>query len=123
MIWVSLAGPASNLAMAVLFALVYRLLDGARFASDFMAAIYLPLFYMVEAGVVINVGLAIFNLIPIPPLDGSNILMGVLPPKQARSYAQLSRYGFIILIALVFSGALRYVVYPVIHTIIAALLG
>ena len=58
--------------------------------------------------------LAVFNCLPIPPLDGSKVLMGLLPPEAARSYAQFERYGFIVLLVLFYSGVIDKVIGPII---------
>lgn len=119
MMWVSLAGPASNLVLAVLFALVLKVFGGVLSAS------YLyPLAYMVQITVMINVGLAIFNLIPIPPLDGSHILEGLLPYDMAAAYSRLiAPYGFIILLVLIFTRVVDYLVFPIIRAIVNILLS
>jgi len=94
---VALAGPASNLVMASLGAFLYRLLIGPHLPTDIPEAI-LYLF------VVYNVALAIFNLIPIPPLDGSTLLFRILDPQTAwRLRPILSQYGFIIMIIAIFT--------------------
>ncbi len=98
MLLVSLAGPATNIILAVVSAVVLGAFYGLRlpyFESIMM--------YMIQ----INVVLAVFNLIPIPPLDGSKILAGILPGRQNWLY-QLETYGAIILIILVFTGAIGF---------------
>lgn len=98
MIWVGLAGPATNFGIAIFFSLVSRLM----IRSPSLAAIIL--FYAVA----INLILALFNLIPIPPLDGSRILAGLLPERYAYKLAQIERFGFIILIIILLSGLLNF---------------
>jgi len=119
MMWVSLAGPASNLVLAFLFALVFKLVGGL------LAASYLyPLAYMIQITIMINVGLAIFNLIPIPPLDGSHILEGLLPHDMAVTYARVvTPYGFIILLVLIFTRVVDIVIFPIIRAIVGILLS
>lgn len=97
MIWVALAGPATNIALALLCAVALKAGIGTP-----RSIVGLLLGY----GVFINLLLAIFNLIPIPPLDGSRILMGLLPPQQAYSYARIEPFGFVIIIGLLFMGFL-----------------
>ncbi len=101
---VALAGPVSNILMAVGWALVMRVGTMVYSSSETVA---LPLIYTGVAGISINLVLALINLIPIPPLDGGRIVVGLLPEKWAFYFAQLERFGFIILIALLFSGALN----------------
>lgn len=118
MMWVSLAGPASNFVIAFVFALILKVFGGVLSAS------YLyPLAYMVQIMIVINVGLAVFNLIPIPPLDGSHILEGLLPHDLAVSYSKIAPYGFIILLALIFTRAVDVVIFPIIRAIVAILIN
>ena len=78
-----------------------------------LASAYEPVYLITQFGVVINVILGVFNLLPIPPLDGSKILAELLPREWAYQYLRLERYGFIILIVLIATGGLRFVFAPV----------
>ena len=98
MMWIGLAGPATNLGIAIFLSLIFRLLV----RSPSLAATLL--FY----GVTINLILAFFNLIPIPPLDGSRILTGLLPEEYAYKLSRIEPFGFIILIILLLSGVLNF---------------
>lgn len=117
MLLVALAGPLTNLTLAVISALAAKFLwMVASFIpnTSFTAAILVPLNGMLIASVWINLVLCVFNFLPIPPLDGSKILYGLLPPDLARSYQQLEPYGFIIVLVLFFSGLLSKVILPII---------
>ncbi len=111
-ILVSLAGPLSNLLLAIIFGLLLHLLQNQPFLYDNQAAILLLLEYFV----LINVILAVFNLIPIPPLDGSKILFGLVP-GYPNWMLQLERYGFLILIVLMILGIfgiiIQWIAYPI----------
>lgn len=108
---VGVAGPVSNLVLAVVAGLTFRLfLPGGLFG-----------FFLIHA-CIINVVLAIFNLIPIPPLDGSRVLVGFLPPELARRYLQLERFGFIIVFGLLWLGVLGRVIQPLSNGLIRLLL-
>jgi len=106
MIWVALAGPVSNILFAWLLALLF-ILSRQWFL---LVAIYF------------NLGLAVFNLIPIPPLDGARVLTGLLPIRLAREYVKLERFGFLIILALVWLGFAWKVIVPLIN-LLCALLG
>jgi len=117
MLWVALAGPLTNLALAVISAILTKgiwLLATILPYSSATEAILVPLNSMLIASVWINLVLCIFNFLPIPPLDGSRILMGLLPNNLALSYMRIERFGFIIIIVLAFSGVLSKVIVPVI---------
>jgi Zn-dependent protease len=123
MLWVSLAGPSANLVLALGSAVIFRQLKGMLLSDPLGVKLIIPLFLMVEVSVMINIALAIFNLIPIPPLDGSKILIGLLPPAQAASYARLEPYGFIILLALIMTNAFDILLFPLIRGTINIFLG
>jgi Zn-dependent protease len=107
---VALAGPVANLLMAVAWALVIRL--GATIGAG-AEAISHPLISMGFAGISINLSLALINLLPIPPLDGSRVLSGLLPSYWAWQYNRLEPYGFYILIALLYFKVLNVLLeYP-----------
>ncbi len=107
---VALAGPVSNLIMAFLWALIIRL---GIFIGTNAEAISLPLIYTGVAGISINLVLAMINLLPIPPLDGSRILTGILPNYWAWQYNRLERYGFILLLVLLYTKILNVILeYP-----------
>ncbi|MCD6318806.1 site-2 protease family protein [Candidatus Aerophobetes bacterium] len=99
MMWVGVAGPAANLGIAIFFTAIFRLL--VRGVS--LGAVIL--FY----GVAINLILAFFNLIPIPPLDGSRILSGLLPERYSYRLSQIEPFGFIILIILLVGGLFNFI--------------
>jgi Zn-dependent protease len=103
---VAAAGPASNLAIATAAALVFRSLGGLESAGD-------PAMRVLYFAVSINVLLAVFNMLPVPPLDGGNVLSGLLPDSFAPLINGLRQYGFIILLALIVSGVLRNVIEPI----------
>jgi Zn-dependent protease len=106
MLWVAAAGPASNLVMAVFWAFVIK------FSISAPEAFAYPLALMGKAGVSINIVLMVLNLLPLPPLDGGRIAASLLPDSLARPFSQLERYGFIILIVLLFTGVLSRILDP-----------
>lgn len=95
MMLVAAAGPASNMAAAVVFSFAARAFAGLNLQAMASAAAYF---------VILNLYLAFFNLVPIPPLDGSRIALGFLPRSKAAAFASLERYGFIIIFALLYTG-------------------
>ena len=104
MLWIALAGPASNVIMAAGLGIVIRVLNGMGLRID---GSFLGLFqYMLYFAVMINLVLAIFNMLPIPPLDGSKILFGILPPEYEESYLRFEQYGPMLLIGLVVMSSL-----------------
>ncbi len=123
MIYVSLAGPVANVVIAVIFALILRLsyyfigqitiAQGSSFFSISLTVLKGWLIFL-QTGVIINLALAIFNLIPVPPLDGSKILLGLLPYPQAYKFAKLEPYGPIFLLILVLSGIIGKVLFPIV---------
>jgi Zn-dependent protease len=99
MIWVAIAGACANLLFAWVLALLFQHVRSAL--------LLLPIYF--------NVGLAIFNLLPIPPLDGSRVVAGLIPDAWAYRYGKLEPYGMYILIALLWLGALNHVLLPAIN--------
>ena len=113
MAMVALAGPVSNLLMAIVWALLAR--AGMTIGTS-AEAISLPFIYSGVAGIAINLVLALINLLPIPPLDGSRILSGLLPSHLAWQYNKLERFGFIILLVLLWTNLLGAILaYPMFY--------
>ena len=109
---VSAAGPVSNLVLAAIFSVVLRL--GLENPGLMQLAYF---------GVSINIFLALFNLIPLPPLDGSHILALVLPPELARLYSHLQPVGFILILILFYTGILGAIIMPLYRLIALIMLG
>jgi len=115
MLWVAAAGPGSNLAMAIFWALVMK------FSAGLPEGMALPLSLMGAAGIMINVVLMVLNLLPLPPLDGGRIAVSLLPHRLAYRFAAVERYGFVILLMLMFSGILGKILGPLIDVVIGLL--
>jgi len=96
-IWVALAGPGSNFIQALIWAILLIGLIGFGVDERFLVA-------MSQAGITWNLGLLVFNLFPLPPLDGGRILAGLLPARQSITLGKLEPWGFFIVLALVFTG-------------------
>ena len=113
--WIAAAGPISNVILALGAVVLLRIvmLDAAQAALP--AGLWFMLFLVLQWTLVVNLLLATFNMIPLPPLDGSWILSAMLPGPVAAFYRQLQPYGFIILIALMYTGALSVIFRPVIR--------
>ncbi len=120
MLLVALAGPAANVVLAVASAILVKILLQVPIIPIFVLK---PLVGMLVASVWINIMLAVFNCLPIPPLDGSKVLMGILPPQTAQSYAKLEPFGFILLLILFYTGVISKVIMPVISFANNLLLG
>ncbi len=114
---VGLAGPAVNIALAVAAAIVIRIVVGANI--NIGGAVATMLMYAVG----INIVLATFNMVPIPPLDGSRVILPFLPREAALAYRQLEPYGFLIIFGLMYIGFFRYVIGPVYGIVVRLLLG
>jgi len=106
---IAAAGPASNLVLAVLASLVLHLVPVSGALQE---AALSPLAELFREVVFINVLLAVFNMVPVPPLDGGNVLAGVLRGPVAEMYDRLRPYGFLILYGLMFTGILTMIILP-----------
>ncbi len=113
MMLVGAAGPLANVALAFVLSLPIRLqLDMPYYVVR-----------VVAAGIIVNLGLAAFNLIPLPPLDGSRLLLGFLRGRNLRIYHQLEAYGPFLLLLLVFSGATSMLLVPIMNLLAFVVLG
>ena len=120
-ILVSLAGVTANLILALLLALVLAIVVrvGGPVTAGSLGGILVA---MLQYGVIINIVLMLFNLIPIPPLDGSHLLYHALPPELGARYREFGRYGFFVLLALMYLGGLNFLGAWV-HAIASTVLG
>ncbi|NOY53617.1 MAG: site-2 protease family protein [Deltaproteobacteria bacterium] len=142
MVYVAGAGPMTNLGLALIFTVIYTLLVKLFPPLKLIFTIFIttmrmpplhnaspilllavPLVLMAGVGVVINILLMLFNLIPLPPLDGGRIVVGLLPPETAMRFSRIEPFGMIILVLLLMSGMLDYTLWPIFNWIITLLLG
>jgi Zn-dependent protease len=109
--WIALAGPASNLLLAVLASAMLRALPLMPVSVGAIALVE-PLLQFAYTFFRINILLAVFNMIPVPPLDGSNVVAALLPPSLAIKWDQVRQYGIFILYGLMLSGVLGTLIGP-----------
>ncbi|MDP2981484.1 MAG: site-2 protease family protein [Candidatus Omnitrophota bacterium] len=114
MIWVGLAGPAANIIFAIALSLLLKipLLTASHLAVS-----------VITTAIMANLVLAVFNLLPIPPLDGSRIAMGLLPYNLGAEYAKMEPYGFIIIFALLWIGFINTIIWPIVIFLANLLVG
>ena len=121
-IWVALAGPAANLVMAALWCVALALVAHLNGSVTIVGWVAL----MAQAGIVINVVLALFNLLPIPPLDGGRVVAGLLPPRIAANYERIEPVGFLIVLGLSAYGLFGWLfdpAYRIVGQVIGLLIG
>ncbi|PLX87339.1 MAG: site-2 protease family protein [Desulfuromonas sp.] len=128
MIWVSLAGPLTNLSLAIASALLLKLIGLLEPSIGGQSELFLqmikPLRMMAAFSLYINVLLGTFNLLPVPPLDGGRVLMGVLPHRYAAMLGKLEPFGFLLILFLVFfTDVWSLVLSPIVITLIQGLAG
>ncbi|MFQ5454595.1 MAG: site-2 protease family protein [Nitrospirota bacterium] len=140
MIYVAAAGPGINLILAVVSGIIYRTVinsepslllyitrhSGFIPGGNMAVSVLVPIILMLSFSVKINVLLMVFNLIPIPPLDGGRILTGLLPNKQSQTFSSIEPFGMIILMILIFMdplGIMRNILWPIIGIFTNYILG
>lgn len=141
-IWVSAAGPISNFILAALAFIIIKILIGYLVVfpvgGDFMLTMVVPVSRVVPGYaqpafieplakflsvlLMLNISLGVFNLIPIPPLDGSHVMESLLPPPMASAYEQIRPFGIFILYGLLFVGLLGAIIVPIFKLVLSALL-
>ena len=121
MLWVAAAGPASNLIMAIFWAILLNMVNEPAGNNGLFNANYF-LTEMSWAGISINLVLMVLNLLPLPPLDGGRIAVSLLPNNLANQLSSVEKYGFFILIALMFTGILGKIISPFIQFFTALIL-
>ncbi|MFC1548458.1 site-2 protease family protein [Candidatus Omnitrophota bacterium] len=114
MLLTSLAGPGANLLLAMVFAFIFKL--------GLFPARSIPGAFLIY-GVIISLVLGVFNLMPIPPLDGGEIISAMLPPEAAKRFARIERYGFLLIIGLLYLGFFDRVILPLVGILFKILVG
>lgn len=114
MLWVAAAGPGANLLMALCWAIILKLAVVMP-----LNAYSLPLAEMARAGINVNAVLMLLNLLPLPPLDGGRIAVSLLPHNLAWRFARIERFGFFILLAMLFLGLLDVILTPLLRVFLS----
>jgi Zn-dependent protease len=114
------AGPVTNIALAIISALILKLVVFPM-SSFLPSAVTTPLTLMLMQSIKWNIVLAVFNMIPVPPLDGGRVLVGLLPHRQAVSYSRIEPYGMIIVIVLIMSGIAKFFIYPIMALLLSVI--
>jgi Zn-dependent protease len=120
MLQVAAAGPLTNFVLAIVSGLLLRAVP-SFLNGPLGPTVVMPIAQMLRASVIVNVELGVFNLFPVLPLDGGRVLFSILPIRAAHAYAQTERYGFLILMLLLYTHVLDIAIYPVMNLALGAI--